>query len=198
MPKGYSLLIAVVGMLSTSTIATAGSPEKGKCMAALPKPTGAPADTPAPKPPNRVVLFDASPTQADIANANRIFVLDACNDSAIVRDLWARLKAQFDTTGKPDTVQAAALKTFLLKNAGRLAKFSSLRWISRKGDQADVYVLHLTTSARTIDFNEVPRKTRFDTDIGTLAQLAAAIVGAAPGTKAQVTNAPGYITTART
>ena len=172
-----SLLIGVVSLAfhKPPPLTSVHQPASDNCMVPAPKPS---PEAPPPQRPQRVVVVDASPSKEAAANANRIFVLDACSDSSLIQNLWALLARQFDN-GQPNPASAAKLRTFLLGNARQLAKFSSNRWVSRKGDQVDVYVLHVKGVAKTIDFTESPRKTRLESDLTSLTQLAAAIAGAA-------------------
>ena len=202
MTKAYlvGFLIILSCLVPVHAVKAAGT-KPDSCMAAAdgpvppaPNPTansaGGVVKTSSPKKADRVVVIDASPS---VAAGNRIFVLGPCsNDSAVVR-LWGLLALQLDAS---DTTGPAALKGFLMSYAGHLAKFSSSRWISHKGSEVDVYVVHLKAVTERVDFTETARKSRFESDLDTLARVVAAI--GQVNVASQTATAPLYITTVAT
>jgi hypothetical protein len=122
---------------------------------------------------SRILILDLAPESEGEATANRIFAIDPSDDDPTVASLLERL----EPLDRGDSASTPALITFLRSNGSQLARRTSNRWISRKGDSLYIYVLRPVNRKAKVDFAEDRRKSRIESDLITLVQVGQKISG---------------------
>lgn len=145
-----------------------------------------------------VLIFDmaAAPDSGPTA-LNRVFSFDAGATDPLLK----RFKASLEECVVG--CDADAVIADIRIHADELAKLSSTRWISGKGDTMDIFVFGPLNRLPKVAFKEDARQSRLEIDVGTLIQVAGKIVTKAglpadsPPATVRVTRRQYYLTKSR-